>query len=455
MSSSLAIGDFSRATHLSVKTLRHYHRLGLLVPAEVDPDSSYRRYSTEQIPTAQVIRRFRDVDMPLEQIGAVLDAPDVDARNALIADHLARLEEGLAQTQEAVASLRGLLQGPPPALPIEHRSEPALLTAAISETVSLEDLGPWFQGAIGELSATLAAQGVTTTGPPGAVVANDFFATERGAVTVFVPSAESGAPRRPGGGVHAARGRAGDHCARRLPRRHRSLLRRAGDVRVGPRPRRGRPHPGALSGRAGSTRPTRAHGGPRSHGPSSGPGRWPEPAEPAWTQERPGPFTHSATMSATSASLLRSEWSPSTKWSVTGPGMAAVSRSSSSGVAKASRRPETNRQGDRSCAEVLGAEALGAARRVQRIADEDQCGHAEALGRGQGAHAAAEGAATDGDPPGRDGEPLRQCGGGGANRLDADGGRVGAALPGGLPGELDALDGHAGACDRLVNGDEP
>jgi DNA-binding transcriptional MerR regulator len=189
--SSLAIGDFSRATHLSVKTLRHYHRLGLLVPAEVDRDSSYRRYSTEQIPTAQVIRRFRDVDMPLEQIGAVLDAPDVDARNALIADHLARLQEGLAQTQEAVASLRGLLQGPPSALPIEHHSEPALLTAAISETVSLEDLGPWFQGALGELIATLAAQGVASTGPPGAVVADDFFTTERGAVTVFVPSAGS------------------------------------------------------------------------------------------------------------------------------------------------------------------------------------------------------------------------------------------------------------------------
>jgi DNA-binding transcriptional MerR regulator len=188
VSSSLAIGDFSRATHLSVKTLRHYHRLGLLVPAEVDPDSSYRRYSTEQIPTAQVIRRFRDVDMPLEQIGAVLDAPDVDARNALIADHLARLQEGLAQTQEAVASLRGLLQGPPPTLSIEHRSEPSLLTAAVSETVSLEDLGPWFQGATGELRATLDAQGATTTGPPGAVVADDFFAAERGALTVFVPS---------------------------------------------------------------------------------------------------------------------------------------------------------------------------------------------------------------------------------------------------------------------------
>ena len=42
-------------------------------------------------------------------------------------------------------------------------------------------------------------------------------------------------------------------------------------------------------------------------------------------------------MSATAASRPRSEWSPSTKASVTGPGIAAVSPSSSSGVAKGSR----------------------------------------------------------------------------------------------------------------------
>src|ERR1700728_4205146 len=58
MSASLAIGDFSRATHLSVKTLRHYHRIGLLEPADVDSDSGHRRYAVEQIPTAQIIKRF-------------------------------------------------------------------------------------------------------------------------------------------------------------------------------------------------------------------------------------------------------------------------------------------------------------------------------------------------------------------------------------------------------------
>ena len=99
MPASLSIGDFSRATQLSIKTLRHYHRLGLLEPSEVDPDTGYRRYTTPQIPAAQVIRRFRDLDMPLEQIRAVLDTPDLRARNKLISAHLTRLEQDLARTQ--------------------------------------------------------------------------------------------------------------------------------------------------------------------------------------------------------------------------------------------------------------------------------------------------------------------------------------------------------------------
>ena len=118
MPSSLAIGDFSRATHLNIKTLRHYHRIGLLEPAHVDPDTGHRRYGTDQIPTAQVIRRFRSLDMPLEEIHAVITTPDLAARNELIAGHLRRLETTLARTQEAAASLRDLLE--PPAA--RHRS---------------------------------------------------------------------------------------------------------------------------------------------------------------------------------------------------------------------------------------------------------------------------------------------------------------------------------------------
>src|SRR5271154_5844185 len=123
MPSALAIGDFSRATHLNIKALRHYHRIRLLEPAHVDPATGHRRYGTDQIPTAQVIRRFRSLDMPLEEIHAVITTPDLAARNELIAAHLRRLESPLARTQEAAASLRDLLDPPTDTTPvaIEHR----------------------------------------------------------------------------------------------------------------------------------------------------------------------------------------------------------------------------------------------------------------------------------------------------------------------------------------------
>jgi DNA-binding transcriptional MerR regulator len=194
VTSSLAIGDFSRATHLSVKTLRNYHRLGLLEPAEVDVETGYRRYTSDQIPTAQIIRRFRDLDMPLGEIAAVLKAPDVRTRNDLLAGHLGRLEIELAQTRAAVSSLRSLLQGPPPALDVTHRTEPSIQSAAISSVVDLEDLSTWFQGALGELYATVNAQRIGADGPPGAVIANEFFSDERGEITVFLPAAGSVRP---------------------------------------------------------------------------------------------------------------------------------------------------------------------------------------------------------------------------------------------------------------------
>jgi DNA-binding transcriptional MerR regulator len=188
MPASFSIGDFSRATHLSIKTLRHYHGVGLLEPADVDRSSGHRRYTTDQIPTAQVIRRFRSLEMPLDAIRAVLAAPDVATRNALIAAHLDRLQTQLTRTQDAVASLRDLLE-PGAAAPVtfEHRAIAATPAAAIRDIVDTDDLSLWFEGAFGEIYATLAAQHATADGPGGGIYATDIFADDRGEATLFVP----------------------------------------------------------------------------------------------------------------------------------------------------------------------------------------------------------------------------------------------------------------------------
>jgi DNA-binding transcriptional MerR regulator len=198
MRSSLTIGDFARATHMSVKTLRHYHRVGLLEPADVDASTGYRYYTTDQIPTAQVIRRFRALDMPLDDIHAVLAAPDVGTRNDLIAAHLNRLEENLARTQDAVASLRDLLGSPPAPIDIQRRTVAETPAAAIREVVDINASPGWFQGALGELYATVAAQGAPVAGTAGGTFANEVFTEERGEATMFVPCAR---PIKPTGRV--------------------------------------------------------------------------------------------------------------------------------------------------------------------------------------------------------------------------------------------------------------
>jgi DNA-binding transcriptional MerR regulator/effector-binding domain-containing protein len=187
MATMLTIGDFSRMTHLSVKALRHYHDMGVLEPAAVDPFTGYRSYDTSQVGSAQVIRRLRDLGMPLDSIAAVLAAPDLEARNREIAAHLTRMERQLEQTQVSVAALRALLTGPAVRPAIELRTIAAVTALAVREVVDAAELNDWGSGAFDALAASLAAAGLTAAGPYGGLFDGDFFELERSEVTAFVP----------------------------------------------------------------------------------------------------------------------------------------------------------------------------------------------------------------------------------------------------------------------------
>jgi DNA-binding transcriptional MerR regulator len=189
MATMLTIGDFSRMTHLSVKALRHYHDLGVLEPAAVDPFTGYRSYDTAQVGSAQVIRRLRDLGMPLDSIAAVLAAPDLEARNREIAVHLTRMERQLEQTQASVAALRALLTGPAVRPAIELRTIAAVTALAVRAVVDAADLNEWGSAAFDALAAALAATGLTAAGPYGGLFHGDFFELERSEVTAFVPVA--------------------------------------------------------------------------------------------------------------------------------------------------------------------------------------------------------------------------------------------------------------------------
>jgi effector-binding domain-containing protein len=81
----IRIGDFSKLSRISVKTLRYYDEMGLLKPVEVDPFTGYRLYDYSQLSTLNRILALKDLGFSLEEIGRLLDdGPSVEQMRGML-----------------------------------------------------------------------------------------------------------------------------------------------------------------------------------------------------------------------------------------------------------------------------------------------------------------------------------------------------------------------------------
>lgn len=68
----LKIGDFSKLSRISIRMLRHYNEIGLLIPESIDVSSGYRYYSEAQLPIANRITALKDMGFSLLMISEIL-----------------------------------------------------------------------------------------------------------------------------------------------------------------------------------------------------------------------------------------------------------------------------------------------------------------------------------------------------------------------------------------------
>lgn len=68
----LKIGEFSRLSQVTVKTLHHYDEIGLLKPSHVDKFTDYRYYSLDQLPRIHSIMALKELGLSLEEIARLL-----------------------------------------------------------------------------------------------------------------------------------------------------------------------------------------------------------------------------------------------------------------------------------------------------------------------------------------------------------------------------------------------
>ncbi len=100
----LKIGDFSKLTRISVRMLRHYAELGLLMPKLTDPDSGYRYYDADQLPTACRITALKDMGFSLAAIREML--PCFDDPEALARHYQIRRTELTVAAEETAYRMR-------------------------------------------------------------------------------------------------------------------------------------------------------------------------------------------------------------------------------------------------------------------------------------------------------------------------------------------------------------
>lgn len=91
---NFSIGEFSRISQLSIKSLRLYHEKGILIPAEVDEFTGYRYYNDDSFEIARSIRILRDLDFSLAEIKEILD--DCQEEEDLM-EHLQRKVEAVKE----------------------------------------------------------------------------------------------------------------------------------------------------------------------------------------------------------------------------------------------------------------------------------------------------------------------------------------------------------------------
>lgn len=194
----LAIGPFSRASFLSVKALRAYHEAGILVPAVVDPVTGYRHYHPSQLTDAAILRRLRQLDLPLADVAAVLQARDPDATREILRRHESTMRERLRDAERIVAELQEGIVQPGAHTPVHVRDLQPELTLAVRASVTESDFAAFLGDAFARLSAAVTAMGAVASGPSGALYPHEISDDGAEPVEAYLPILAVPDRRRPG-----------------------------------------------------------------------------------------------------------------------------------------------------------------------------------------------------------------------------------------------------------------
>lgn len=112
MTELLSVGRLARRAGLTAKALRHYDRIDLLRPAEVDPATGYRWYHPDQVAQARLVWLLRSVELPLDAVRAAVaawQAGDTDTVDEILRTQRSLLDARLTRLKGALHTIHHLI----------------------------------------------------------------------------------------------------------------------------------------------------------------------------------------------------------------------------------------------------------------------------------------------------------------------------------------------------------
>ena len=164
MRHALKIGEFSALGRVSVRMLRHYEKLGLLVPADTDAFTGYRYYELDQLPRLNRIIALKELGFSLERVGDILARdPSADEMRGLLEARRRQLAEELEQSRHRLEQVDLRLariehEGvPPDEAEVVLKPLPRITVACVRGIApSLEDMSAVCDDQFGRIAAWLA-----------------------------------------------------------------------------------------------------------------------------------------------------------------------------------------------------------------------------------------------------------------------------------------------------------
>lgn len=130
MKDRLTIGEVAKLTGVTSKTVRHYHKIGLLAESERS-EAGYRLYGAEDLLRLQRIRRLRSLGLSLAQIKKVLgETGGENSLKKVLAALLVEVSSEIDLLEERRRRLESMLAQEDPEVSIESSEKPYAIELA-------------------------------------------------------------------------------------------------------------------------------------------------------------------------------------------------------------------------------------------------------------------------------------------------------------------------------------